>query len=84
MQTSTTNHFLMKATDGITVVAGMYCQYLKLKHYGMGRLVALAGMATKEKFGRLAKKLIDERLSDYNENRRDLLHFISKGAILHE
>ncbi|TVY89915.1 Cytochrome P450 monooxygenase [Lachnellula willkommii] len=79
MQTSTRNHFLMKATDGATLVAGIYCQYPKLKDYGMGRLVALLGVATKERFGRLAKMLIDERLSDDTENRRDLLHFISKG-----
>jgi cytochrome P450 len=77
VQTSDQNRFLLKATDGATVVAGMYCQYPKLKRYGLGRLVALAGMSTKEQFGRLVKELIDQRLSEPNEKKTDLLQFIS-------
>ena len=77
VQTSDENRFLMKATDGATVVAGIYCQYPKLKRYGLGSLAAIAGMATKEQFGRLAKKLIDERLSEKHEKKADLLHFIT-------
>ena len=79
-QTSDKNRFLLKAADGATVVAGMYCQYPKLKHYGLGRLVALAGMATKEKFGRLARNLIEQRLREPSGNERDLLHFISGNS----
>jgi cytochrome P450 len=77
MQTSDENKFLLKATDGAAIVAGMYCQYPKLKYYGLGRLVALAGISTKERFGRLVKKLIKERLSEPSHNKCDLLHFIS-------
>ena len=77
IQTCEKNRFLLKAADGAALIAGVYCQYPKLKQYGLGKLVALAGMSTKERFGRLAKQLIDERLSKPEEKKADLLHFIS-------
>ena len=37
----------------------------------------MAGMSTKEQFGVLVRRLIDERLSKPSETKADLLHFLS-------
>jgi len=76
LQTSTTNHFLIKAVEATSLKAGVYVQYPRLAKLKLERFLARRAAQMRDKYLELMATLVKSRLASGKKSQQDLFSWV--------